>query len=434
MSSRILLAATILAFLIQMPIARAEGDTMFWEGELLRGDVAAPMRLQITERDSAPTATLDLPNLVYAEEPAAIAGTADGYIVTLPFGLEDFTLRRTGATLTGSRGDFSVRLRQGPPAPFTHETISIPVDGATLTGDLYTPADRHHPRAAIVVAGGSTTQGARVGWNTRSWCDFIVRRGILCLVYPRRPDIENGIASTLRRDGDDLLAAARLLAARPGVDRSRVGVFGRSRGVWIAVEAASRDPLVSFLVISGVPATTPSDQDIHSLVYRLRRDGVAEADIADAVAYERLYFSVAQTGRNWPALAAEAARAQSTRWGEYVDQPLSLDDLVWWRANGGYDPTRAFRGLRIPVYAFWGGNDAVTPPSVHLPLLQTLMADNTRLETRVFPGGDHRGEVSPGFDADRRWQWFAMAPGTLDTLSAWLEMHGYSAPPTRRRR
>ncbi len=432
MSFRILLAATILAFLSPPP-ARAEGDTMFWEGELLRGDVAAPMRLQITERDGALAATLDLPDLVYAEEPAAITRTADGYTVSLPFGLDDFSLRRTGATLIGSRGDFSARLRQGQPTPFTRETIAIPVADATLTGDLYTPTDLRHPRAAIVIAGGSTTQGARVTWNTRSWCDFIVRRGILCLVYPRRPDVENGVASTLQRDNDDLLAAAHLLAARRGVDRNRVGVFGRSRGVWIAVDAASRDPLVSFLIVSGVPATTPSDQEIHSLVHRLRRDGVAEADIADAVAYDRLYFSVAQTGRNWLALAEEATRAQSTPWGEYVDQPRSLDDLVWWHANGGYDPARAYRGLRIPVYAFWGGNDAITPPSVHLPLLQTLMAEDAQLETRVFPGGDHRGEVPPGYDANQRWQWFAMAPSTLDALSAWLERYGYTARTTRRR-
>lgn len=399
-----------------------------------RGDVPTPLRVTITESGGSLQASLDLPALLYAEEPAPIAPSENGVSLTLPFGLGAFALQHRGNVLSGVSGDFTLRLQQAPPAPYVHETAPIPVGSGSYLGELYTPTDLSRPRGAIVVAGGSSAEGARVRWNIRSWCDFFARQGMHCLTFARPPSIDaNGVARTLLQDAADLRAAVAFMAARPGVDRARLGAFGSSRGAWIAAEAAAQDQAIRFLVLGAVPATTPSEQDMHSVVHRMRSDGLSEDAISRAVAYQRLYFSVAATGQNWDALAAAVTQAQAAPWGEYIDQPRSPADLVWWRANGDYDAARAYRSLRIPVYAYWGGVDPITPPGFHRPLLQSLMADNPELETRVIPGGDHRGEIQAGFDDQNRWRWFGMAPGLLDGVASWLAERRFSNPPRQRR-
>lgn len=409
--------------------AAAQTPVGVWEGALTRGDAATPVRLTITEADGQPQATFDLPELVYAEEPVAIAQREDGAtVVTLPFGLGDFALQRTGAHLAAAREPFAITLSSGATAPYTHEPVQIPIAGGAYAGELYTPTDLRRPRGAIVIAGGASASGERVTWGVRSWCDFFARQGMHCLVYPRRPNVVDGVASTMSQDAADLRSAVAFLAVRPGVDRARLGVFGGSRGTWLATSTAARDEAIRFLILSAAPATTPSDQEISSVVHRLRAAGQSEDAIADAVAYLRLYFSVARTGQGWDTLAAAVRRAEAAPWGEFVDQPRTLADLAWYHANGEFDATQAYRALRIPVFAYWGGNDDVVPPAFHRALLESLMTENTALTTRVFPGGDHRGEQVVGFDDQRVWHWFGMAPGLLDGISTWLRQRCLAIP------
>lgn len=417
MPIRLPLVAIAFAFVLGSATAQTPADV--WEGELRRGDVATPIRVTFHEGGDA---TLDLPALIYAEEPLPLRRAEDTRpVVTLPFGLGDFTLTASGDTLSAERGPFALALHRGAPAPYTRQTIEIPIEGGVYVGELYTPDDLSRRRGAIVVAGGASARGERLGWNTRSWCDFYARQGLHCLAYPRRNDVNGeGAAASMVQDVADLRAAVALLAARPGVDRRKLGVFGASRGVWLAVTAAHEDPRIRFLILSAPPATTPAEQEWSSIEHRMRAAGQPEANVAAARAYMRLYFEVARTGENWETLNAAARAAENEPWGEFVDQPLSFEDLAWYHANGHFDASAAYRALRIPVYAYWGGRDDIVPPAYHRPRLEALMAHNRRVATAVFAEGDHRGEQPVGFDDRQRWRWFGMAPGLLDGITAWL--------------
>ncbi len=408
-----------LAFALIWGSATAQTPAGVWEGALRRGEAATPIRLAFTQ---GPNATLDLPELIYAEEPAPVRLAEDGRpIVTLPFGLGDFTFTAGDGALIAERGPFSVTLQPSAPAPYTHETVEIPVEGGAYVGELYTPNDLSRRRGAIVIAGGASARGARLGWNTRSWCDFYARQGLHCLAYPRRNDVDSeGVASRMIQDVADLRAVVALLWARPGVDRGKLGVFGASRGAWLAVTAAQQDRRIRFLILSAPPATTPAEQEWSSIEHRMRAAGQSEENIAAARDYMNLYFEVARSGENWEALNAAARAAENAPWGEFVDQPLSLADLAWYHANGDFDASAAYGSLRIPVYAYWGGRDDIVPPAYHRPRLEALTTRNRSIDIAVFSEGDHRGEQPVGFDAQQRWRWFGMAPGLLDGVSAWL--------------
>lgn len=424
---RMILAVVFAAALFgpaQPSAAQAPGSpfTGDWSGELRRGEAVTPIRLHIDDRDAV---TVDFPDLVYAWEPAEATAGAEGLVTRFPFGIGPVPLQRDGDRLTGGRGSLSMTLARTPPPPFTRTETPVAVPGTILTVETYSPMDLTGPTPVIVVAGGGAENAGRVGWGTRSWCDLFVRRGLVCLVYARRPNRgEDGSVSTLTQDADDLVAVIDTIRARADVDPARLGVFGRSRGAWIAAEATTRTSAIRFLMLSATAATTPSDQDMISLVARMTDQGRPAQQIADAIAYERLYFYAAHTGRDWPVMNAMARRAETEPWGEFVDQPLEPQGLEWWGANGSYDPRAAYRSLRMPVFATWGGQDLVTPPEIHLPLLRELMRDNPEARFQVFPGGDHRGEHPLGESLDGQWRWFGMAPGLLDAMDAWLVDEG----------
>lgn len=393
-----------------------------WQGEVRRGEAVTPIRLHIDEQDGV---SVDLPDLIYAWEPAEATADADGLTVKLPFGIGPMPLRLAGEQLTATRGSITLSARRTPAPGFKRSEVAVAVEGASLPVEVYSPTGLKAPAAAVVVAAGSGTADGRMSWSTRSWCDLFVRRGLLCAVYARRPDHgDDGASSTLQGDARDLAAVIAMMKRRPGVDAARLGVFARSRGSWIAAETAGLVPDIRFMILSGTAATTPSDQEIISVVERMTRAGRPAGDIAEAVAYERLYFSVAHTGRDWPALEAAVRRAEQAPWGEFVDQPRTPADLAWWKANGSHDPRAAYRALRMPVLAVWGGDDVVTPPGVHAPLLRELMAANPRAGFRIFADGDHRGEHPLGSGPDGAWRWFGMAPGLLAGLDAWLVEQG----------
>lgn len=425
-----------LALAFAAPLASwAQTPAGVWEGELRRDDVATPIRVTLAREGDALRGSVDLPNLVYAEEPAPVSLREDGAaVITLPFGLGDFPLQHERSKLSGARGRFSLSLRPGAPAPYTHDFIDIPIEGGSYRGEIYTPTDLRRPRGAIVIAGGASARGERLDWSTRSWCDFYARQGMHCLAFPRRLDIVDGEISSMVQDVADLRAAVRLMASRPGVDRARLGVFAASRGVWLAVRAAAQDESIRFLVLSAASATTPSEQEISSVVYRMRDAGNSDAEIADAVAYLRLYFSVAHSQQGWDSMANAVSRVQTQPWADLVNQPGHLGDLDWYHVNGEFNPASDYAALRIPVYAYWGENDPIVPAEYHRGLLQGLMQGNAQLETAVFPLGDHRGERPGGPDAQGRWRWFGMADGLLDGVSRWLSARGLSDPPQRGRR
>lgn len=400
-----------------------------WEGTITLHDTPLSVRIDVSGSAEHPTATLDIPSLVYAWEPIPAASAENGILLTLPFGLGSGKLSLTDQDrLEGLAGKAVVALRRGAAFPLTKTELTIHSNDFDLPATLYEKTGATRSPGIVISAGSS---GDRAKWPTRSWCDFFVRRGMACLVYDRRPEVSaSGKPSTLQQDSDDLKAVLTGFASRPEIISSKVGIFGRSRGVWIALRASRDNPTVHFLVLGGAPATTPAEQELISVVGLMRAEGRSETEISSARDYYRLYFHVAHSGQDWPELESLAKFAQSVKWGEYVDQPSALSDLAWWGSNADFDTRDDACAVTVPTLAFWGSDDKVTPPAVHKPLLEAQLgaSKSPSVTIRIFAGGDHRGESKPGNEAAGKWQWFGMAPGLLDSLAEWITAHVMQNP------
>src|SRR3954467_14927415 len=112
----------------------------------------------------------------------------------------------------------------------THDSpVEIPVDGRRLPGTLIAPATAMP--AFVFVQGWGSGQEQYLP-RARE----IAALGCLCLTFePRGVARDHPEHETITRDHNlrDLLAAYDLLAGRPAIDRSAIGVVGASYGGYL---------------------------------------------------------------------------------------------------------------------------------------------------------------------------------------------------------
>jgi dienelactone hydrolase len=125
---------------------------------------------------------------------------------------------------------FGLLHRQAPPT--------------TVTGQLYLPVASPAPFPALVLKAGSGGLTGPTGDNIRKWAALLTRWGVAALVVdsfgPRgiSETATNQAQLSIWADVADALAALRVLAADPRIDKSRIGIVGWSRGGMVAMNTA----------------------------------------------------------------------------------------------------------------------------------------------------------------------------------------------------
>ena len=253
-----------------------------------------------------------------------------------------------------------------------------------LVGKLRIPEGLPAPRPAVAIVHGSEG-GLRDGYDLvgSAW----LARGFAVLSYDKRGGGEstgqplNDIATeeSLPLLAGDAAAAVGWLAARPDLDRGRIGLSGGSQAGWTIPLAADAQPAVRFAVV----------------IFRPGHVGRAR---------ERATHSL--TGNGERAVSDADARA-------------ALRDLP----HAGFDPRPVIARLQIPVLWQWGAVDrSVFAPESADEL--ALLAPGHDFTGIVYRGGDHLLlETTTGISTEqprsRGW-----VPGLFADATAWLAARG----------
>ncbi len=395
-----------------------------WEGVVTYRGAEMPVRLKFASAGGETTAELDIPSMLMAWEPIPTAATDAGPEIELPFGLGKLTLTVDGETSSASRmlgdNELKLNLRRTAPPSFRKQDDSFSNGEVELAATIVTP-NGEGPFPAVLLIHGSGKQG-RGMYEYRSWADLLVRQGLAVMYYDKRGVGDSGgeYGAGLRQLANDALAALSFLRGQSKIDGSRIGLMGGSQGAWIAEQVAADDGNVAFLMLVSAAAGTPRDQDMQQLEYGMRDDGRPESEIESALAYAGLYFYVARTGEGWPLLQQAIARAQQEEWGQYVDQPRSLEDLNWWHENHALQTATLVKDLKMPVLLMYGGADWITPPIENAQKLVSLFPQPDQVELKIFAAGDHRLELPMGEDENGTWQWPRVAAVDWPGLAQWL--------------
>lgn len=415
-----------LVLLLALPsVGESQSPGTHWEGVLRFRGADLPIRLHRFDRSDSTTVTLDIPTLLMAGEPIESKRSGQRLTVVLPFGLDTLELQERADTLTGHKviGDdtLTALLHRGVSPPYTEHQVTFENDGARFVGAVLMPGGPGaHP--GVVLLHGSS-QHDRSSWAYRSWGDLLAREGFAVLMYDKRGGGGSGGAANagLRQLAGDAGAAWAHLRSHAGVDSTRVGLKAGSQGAWLAEQVALDHREVAFMILTSAAAGTPAEQERQMIEYGMRDDGMPDDDIQSALAYAGLYFYVVRTGEGWPLLVYASRAASAAPWGQYVDQPTSLESLQWWKENHDFHPGARLNEIGLPALLLYGGADWIVPPMENALRLRSLFGDTTLVELHSFAGADHRLERPAFRDADGFWHWPSMPPHLFSVLHDWLD-------------
>src|SRR5437763_11362171 len=238
--------------------------------------------------------------------------------------------------------------------------------------------------------------------------NFVSRR-VAALIFDSRGAGEStGVvnSNSFSDLANDVLAAVESLKNRADIAPQAIGLFGFSNSAWTVSLTASRSKDVAFLILQSFIGVSAWKQDIFRALTQLRVDNFPESVIKQAANFMQLKFEVARTGKGWDKLQEVMEKSSGERWLAYTNMSRSLERLrQLYQTSMTYDPVPALENLRIPVLAYWGGNDSYVPVEETIGIFKQAMskAENKDYTIKVFPKGRHdlvEGDTgSPGISA-----------------------------------
>ena len=441
-------------------LAKLAGD---WTGRLAVGPSALHVVVHLARRGAGLAGTLDSPDQG-ATGLAIDTVTVDGREVR-------FELRAIHAVyqgvvagdVSGIRGSWSQgprtlaldferlapleqRRPQEPARPYPYDeqevVVESPAAGVRLAGTFTRPRSGG-PFPAVLLIGGSGAQNRDeevFGHRPfRVLADRLTRHGIAVLRLDDRGvggSTGSLALATLDDFAADAAAAVRFLAARPDVDRARIGLVGHSEGGLVAPLAAAAGPGVGFVVLLAAPGV-PGDS-------LLMLQGAAILQVmgepAEMIAWnrrlQRVMFEQVRTAPDSASLhrrldqviavalpsLPEADRGKVD--AANLSGQVGLMTTRWFRSFVTCDPAPALRRLRCPVLALIGGKDLQVPPRENLAAIGRALAAGGNPDWRALelPGLNHLFQTAPsGSPAEYGTIEETFAPAALDTITTWIE-------------
>jgi pimeloyl-ACP methyl ester carboxylesterase len=222
-------------------------------------------------------------------------------------------------------------------------------------------------------------------------------------------------AATVDDLAQDAAAAVAALQADPRVAFGAVGVLGHSEGGWVALRLCARLGTPRHLVVNSCPAVSFAESEAFALT-------TAGAEPGAAAALLQQLTAAARAGCGYQQGQQIIAAYQHEPWYPLLSAGgFTLDSTTWAQltAWADYDPYDDLAHLKTPTLAIFGQNDPLVPVHASVERYGETAARTARSQrTLVFPGADHRLQVTAGF-----------APGYLRRLSTWCQDQGTSSRP-----
>ena len=184
----------------------------------------------------------------------------------------------------------------------------------------------------------------------------------------------------------DALAALQWLAAQPGIDAGRLGLLGHSEGCYVAAIAATRSPLVTYMVWLAPAAESVPAQTVSEIRNNGRLRGNSARKIAQAVRRNRLrhylLWLARYSGLGWPVVRLARRRWPASKLARFSRR---------WYLIFDFNPRPYLRRLEIPILALFGGLDSVVSPEPNSRMLWQALppAGRAQLTSHIIPGANH---------------------------------------------
>lgn len=413
----------MLASLLLLSVVGATNQR--WEGTLQAYGRVLRIGLQVSAKNRI---DFDSPSLYLPSKPCAhVVYDKTDLRAELPNKLGTLRLgspaQHASGTVTfpdGTKG--SVVLTSVPSRPYLDRPVSFTDGDISLSGEVLVPPGKGpFPGILVVHGGGNSVTRDESYWF---WMEYLVRRGFEVIGWDKRGCGKS--TGAWRKVGfdalaSDVVAAAEELSRQPEVKRGNIGAIGFSQGGWVAPLACTKTSLIRYVAVVSGPLVSPQDADKVATRNAYLGEGLSASEADEAMALWDLCL---------------AGIADPTKWGEYVaafDRIKRHDWIVrtketpmpenswfvsWYRLVKDYDPLPPLRSTNIPILWMYGASDSQQDPRKSVVIAANLALDEKKnYSVHLFPGLAHGlGSSLTAKDAGP----FAIGPGVLETLDAWL--------------
>ncbi|MEU7138188.1 alpha/beta fold hydrolase [Nocardia sp. NPDC046473] len=315
------------------------------------------------------------------------------------------------------------------PFPYKSEDVTYRSGDITIAGTLTKPEGSGPFPAVLLITGSGAQDRNEELLGHKPFlivADTLTRAGYAVLRTDDRGVGGTGgklDAANYTDLSNDAAAGVGFLRGRPDIDPARVGLFGHSEGGYLAPLVASRpDSGVAFAILMAGPGVPGADVLIEQTRLIAAASG-APADVVDnQVRQSTELAALLKVGDL--AGAKDLARKQN----EALPPDKRADEAEvvaginpYLAALIAYDPAPALKALRIPVLAFFGGNDLQVPPGQsEQPMRDNLSADPDAT-VHVFPGLNHLMQpTKTGLPSEYSSIETTISPDVLTFVTGWL--------------
>jgi uncharacterized protein len=286
--------------------------------------------------------------------------------------------------------DESRAVNLGQPSSWLARDLTVSNGDVSLAGSLWLP--RGTPTATVYMHPGSGPSDRDNDVYFPPIREHLLASGFAVSSFDKR-----GVGGSSGRWEDaaideqagDALAAVDALLEAVGPP---VGLYGHSQGGWVAVEAAGRGGPASFVIASSGPGVTPAAQERYSALMYLRRKGLAEDVVEEAM---RDFDLLVGMMRDRVAFAEARRRIEEDGLHaayEELDLPFVPENSDVWDlacALNDYDPRSVLERIEIPVLAVFGADDEIVPVEESIAVYRSAVSPDL-LTVAIIEGGGHR--------------------------------------------
>jgi pimeloyl-ACP methyl ester carboxylesterase len=302
------------------------------------------------------------------------------------------------------------------------EWTMVPTAAGELRALVHVPIDARGPLPGVVLVDGSG-DGTCEDWG--EWPERFLDRGAVVLTHDKPGCGGSPGDWTMQSFTDrshESLAALQVLRSHPAVVGQPAGFVGFSQGGWVALLAATIEPiLVNFVVSISGPGVSPYAQERYRIERELRAERSSTDDLKQALEWIDERAARLLAGEEVADVLADQELLSDRPWyqpaTEHFDNPFALGFLA---RNLDFDPVPVLKRMSCPVLALFGADDTLVPVPKSVVAYATHLPELTGNPhgIAVFPGADH-GLFTAGRDpAIARTD--QLAPGFLSIVEGFI--------------
>jgi len=408
-----------------------------WQGAIERNGSIQIIQFEIHHSDTGWYASFNVPELMLFDQPVRDFSVTDSVVrLHILYGMFEMHCFPDIEQMTGTNPKWNPEVRLhlkklGDPIDYWFIKREIRFSGGAdpMSGTLLVPkGSGPFPAVVITHGGGDSTRGE---WAYRAAAYGLTRQGVATFIYDQRGHGESGgdPNATLWDHAQDALAAVSAIRRLPEISPGRVGLYGPSRGGWVASIAAAESDSLGFIVLMQGPALSVEQQDIDGIERTMTSQDLTKQQIDSALQQARLYFQYVDGKIDFALYNRKSYLRQNIGWtdfGHFVDS-ANDQDVAWWRANK-YDPANDLSHARCPVMAVFGENDTYVSPESNLDSLAHLVASSGQpFRSIVIPHLPHAVATYQTL-REGKWDWpdgfwvWSYRPPLLDkSVAEWIK-------------